>query len=177
MTLRARRPMCAVVLFLATIGCAPTQPHPRFSTVERGGFPAADPGSRYRVSVSSEGREVRNPEAQLVHRVRLTAVQASNLQTSWRKRPESIWSGTAERDSFGEPLGVRIEALVGDGATGDIGWRAGDLITAVGKLHTISTTDVGVLFEQLATTGSASVTLIRDGVPHKILYYVERPVH
>ena len=145
-----------VCLLFALTACTSKKP----PQIERG-------GEGYKVSVKSDGKEVKNFSQQLVHRVSLSRSEFDALIDDW---PKGLpFNSKSEYDSRGKPSGLRITQMR-SATSPHMGLQKADLVTAVGTTHTYKTRDVWQLFRQLSISREATLTLVRQGKPHKILY-------
>ncbi len=126
-------------------------------------------GHDYQVSVYSDGKEVKDFKTALVQRLILSPQAIAALSRNQRPLPVA---GKQERDNRGQTSGVRISA--GDNPRGlaMFGFRERDLLTAVGARRAESIDDLRSIVSVLTREKVASVTLERNGKPHKILYYL-----
>ena len=124
----------------------------------------------YKVSVKSDGRQVSNYSQRLVHRVTL---QSTDLLRLTENGPKGLpFSAKTNYDNNGKPAGVRVVKVTTDKNAPRLGLQPKDLITAVEKSHTNSTNDMWQLFKALQKHRKATLTLVRGGKPHKILYSI-----
>jgi len=129
-------------------------------------------GHDYRVSVYSDGKEVKDFNSALVDRLILSR-QAMEILSS--KQSAIPLSGRPERDNRGQSSGVRITAGENPKGLAMFGFREKDLLTAVGTRRAQSIDDLRYIMPALEKEKMASVTLERNGKPHKILYYLSDP--
>jgi len=149
-----------LLVFLFTVGCQSKRP------------PKPKAERNFKVSVSAGGAEIENFEQRLVHRVALTPQQLNILA---RRGPGTLnvpFGSIGEFDREGNSMGFRLVASRDPARYPNLGLRAGDVITAVGKRRASSVKDLWDVFNAVREDGTASVTLIRDGSPHKILYSI-----
>lgn len=125
----------------------------------------------YAVTVSSGGKELRDFSAPLVHRVSLKKGTVAEILKFWPKRLDLPFDGTTERDNRGKVMGVRITSVKPKRDLKSLGLRKGDLLTAAEQKLMTTTRDFIQVFDALKQSGLGTVTLERDGKPHKILYY------
>ncbi|MFN8392420.1 MAG: PDZ domain-containing protein [Bdellovibrionota bacterium] len=148
--------------FMAFVGCSSNPPEPNYEV-------RAD--HQFKVSVYSDGREVKDFNAPLVHRVDLTAAQLAQIGGTPMKLP---FQASSEKDGLGKVSGVRVlRPKAGDNPS-MLGLQEKDLVTAVGTVRVKSVDDFRTLFDQLRGSKSASITVERQGKPHKILYYLSQ---
>jgi len=146
------------ILVLLVTGCGST-PNPKPEPMiieEQGGF---------RVSVKSNGREVKDFESDLVHHVLLNSGKVAEAKTELR-----AVSAQDAVDQFGKRYGFRIS-----GSSDTLGLRPRDIVTATGKKSAPTLEDlvtlVGTLPKGTAEAGEApiSFTFDREGRPHKTI--------
>ena len=162
--------LCVGLLCCAT-GCVPHQS--RFSK-----FPVAkqrvakqQPVDRkFEVTVTAQGDAVVQPERQLVHRITLSRGQLQELARMWPKKAPVI--AELENDQFGVVLGLRVTAVLDPSHSSLLGLRLGDLITAIGKEHANQRQGMLMLLDTLAKVDKETLTLVREGQPHKIFYHL-----
>ena len=82
--------------------------------------------------------------------------------------------GVSELDREGRVTGVRIVASKRGGNPALIGLREKDLVTAVGMKPMRRIEDLRALALDLECEKASSLTLERNGKPHKILYFISR---
>lgn len=109
-----------------------------------------------------------------MHRVYVDRLELTQLQSGWPASVKSKLQGETEFDHRGVPMGVRIVASRSEAGREVLGFKVGDLITAAGTRHLRSVEELETVLEELAERRQASATLVRDGRPHKILYYLGR---
>lgn len=125
--------------------------------------------ARFSVSVNGEPAAAYN--SPLVHRVSMTERQLALLLPG----PRGLilpFTGTVHRDGAGAIMGVQLSGM----RTGNypvLGLREGDIITAVNTTPARQIEDISELLHTLRAQRTASMTLLRTGRPHKILYYLE----
>ena len=126
----------------------------------------------YHVSVYSDGKEVKDFNSALVERL-IISRQAIDILNS--KQTQIPVSGKPERDNRGQSAGVRISTGVNPKGLSMFGFREKDLLTAVGNRRAESIDDLRYISPTLEKGKVATVTLERNGKPHKILYYLSDP--
>lgn len=127
----------------------------------------------YRVSVSKEGRALSNFEQELVHRVQVTQREIDAVLSKWPAQLNFPFSGVVVPSGASGVLGLRVVFDVSHTAGGFTwGLASGDLITAVGTVPVVKMNDLIKLVSELRSNRRASLTVQRDGVPHKVLYYL-----
>lgn len=129
-------------------------------------------GERYQVSVSAGGREIRDFSTPLVHRLSLPSRAVDQMLKAWPDRVDVPFDGSTARDTRGKVMGVKVARLRSTQATELLGLRQGDIVTAVNAKRATTVRDMGVLLNELREKKSATLTLEREGRPHKILYYL-----
>ena len=123
----------------------------------------------YKVSVYQDGKEVKNFQAPLVQRVDISNAMLNALA----KAPGDLqFNGVREKDNRGKISGLRIHAGKGAQAVSALGLKEKDLVTAVGQKRVQQMEDFRFLAKELNETKTSSLTLEREGKPHKILYYI-----
>ncbi len=125
----------------------------------------------FAVTVTSGGKELRDFSAPLVHRVSLNKQTVDEILKFWPKRLDLPFDGTAERDNRGKVMGLRITAVKPKRNINALGLRRGDLLTAAETKLIATPRDFIQVFDALKQSGLGTVTLEREGKPHKILYY------
>ena len=125
----------------------------------------------YSVTVSSGGKELQDFSTPLVHRVSLKQRTIDEILKFWPKRLDLPFDGTAERDNRGKVMGLRITTLKPKRDLGALGLKKGDLLTAAEQKLMTTPRDFIHVFDSLKESGLGTITIERDGVPHKILYY------
>ncbi len=136
------------------------------------GFAGAE--SEFKVRVVSGGEVQRDLEQELVHRVELSKEDIRTALRSWPTSLQIPFSGKVQRDAQGELIGVNLSATTQTSMLPRLGLEDNDLLTAVGKKRAESIKDLYFLFEALADKNFASVTVQRNGKPHKILYFLQK---
>ncbi len=123
----------------------------------------------YKVSVTTDGEEVGDFSTNLIHHINVRPKQLEITQSKWfnTENIESVTEYTAAK----EVIGFRLVVYRSEVAE-VLGLKQGDLITAVGKVLGEDIADMRALFRDLNTTGKATLTMQRDGKPHKMLYYL-----
>lgn len=128
-------------------------------------------GQKFKVSVTSGGREVKDFNEKLVQRVAIGPDQVEEVLKMWPEKVLVPFDGVAARDGRGKVMGVRVGKMR-SGSPTNLGLRPGDIVTAVNAKHASTVRDLGYLFVALREQKTASLTFEREGKPHKILYYV-----
>ena len=129
----------------------------------------------YRVSVYSDGREVKNFSQPLVQRVTLSS---QDLLRFLSLRPEGfsqVFQTKVERDRSGSVRGFRLVAATEPSDYARFGLQPGDIVTAIGAKRAESVSDFSELFSGLRARGRSSMTLERNYQPHKVIFYVQGP--
>jgi len=128
----------------------------------------------YNVSVSTDGKPVNDFDKRLVHDVVVPAGALAAIG-KYQSSLEVVFVSEPELDLRGSVVGVRLlGSRSGLDPMTTFGWLKNDVITAVGLRHVRRVADLGALITQLQQQQAATLTLIRDGAPHKILYTVRR---
>jgi hypothetical protein len=124
----------------------------------------------FQVTVKSDGKEVKDSNASLIHRVTLSPTELATVGRL--TKPES---GTIrlkrESDNRGGTIGLRIQLASPEQAK-LLGLQNNDIVTAVGKTGATKLRSLEPLVQGLQAKKSETLTLIRGGKPHKILYYL-----
>lgn len=125
----------------------------------------------YHVSVYSAGNEVKDFGDRLVHYVTLSPADVEKLISD---KGEAIlpFDGIMEVDHKGQPSGFRIEQAFDRGRTERLGFREDDIVTAIGRTRSTSIADMDKFVQALRENREETITIIRDGQPHKLLYSV-----
>ncbi len=126
----------------------------------------------FKVSVSTDGEDVSNFKTPLVHRVSVTPQELRRYLSAERNALVLPFQARKVRDLKGGVKGIRVVKIISGKRTA-LGLLENDLLTAVGRKHLSGLQDLGKLFSQLQTEKQASLTLEREGKPHKILYYLD----
>ena len=129
-------------------------------------------GSGMKVSVSTNGTPVKNFQDSLVHRIDLTALELARFQNPHTQRLQLPFTAQPERDGRGKTMGVRIPKGSDSKQVAKLGLKPDDLITAVGRKIAHQTEDLSNLFVELRKKKMSSMTVERNGVPHKLLFYL-----
>lgn len=129
--------------------------------------------NKYTVSVATSEGPVQNFEQRLVHRKTLPQAFVEPLRVSAGHQLSKYFSAQAELDQLGNAAGLRIVSILDRTARDTLGLQLGDLITAVGTSHVASVKDFARVFEYLHQNRQASITLVRNGKPHKVFYYLQ----
>jgi S1-C subfamily serine protease len=127
--------------------------------------------SDYKVSVRTNGAAVTNFNQELVHRVPIPEAAAKTGQRTPPGKGRLPFSAKAEKDQFGKIAGLRVtqvDAKAPPGAA--FGLKNGDLVTAVGKKLATSPSDFRIIYEDILSKREASITVLRKGSPHKLLF-------
>lgn len=125
----------------------------------------------YQVKVTSNGRVVDDFEQRLVHRVDLPKQSALQMHQAIRQRKSLPFRANIERNLQGSISGARLQPP-NSRVFELLGLLPQDLVTAVGKTQIRSLGDLQLLFSSLADSNEVSMTFIRKGRAHKLLYRV-----
>lgn len=125
----------------------------------------------FEVSVKADGKAVSNHEQKLVHRVELAQKDLDQVMSTWPERLNIPFSSEAEKDVRGDVVGLRLSWS--GSALPTLGLQDGDVLTAVGKRHAQNLRDLSGVIFALENRELASVTIERQGQPHKLLYYLK----
>ncbi len=122
----------------------------------------------YQVAVYSDGKEIKDFNQSLIHRMDITPKVVAAMSASGSTLP---FDGKPEKDARGNVTGVRVANARGTNLA-LLGLRDKDLVTAVGNSRARSIGDLKKVFIELKTQKSASLTIERSGKPHKMFYYL-----
>ena len=137
-------------------------------TVQDEGQFLPDTAHNFKISVSTQCKQVERPEEPLVHRIVLNSSVVHDFVAKGKPGSSSLAAGV-ERDNNGRLAGVRISSLTQASALARIGLKNNDLVTAVGKNKLKAVEDLWSVFDDLDSKGHATLTIERNGMPHKIL--------
>ena len=129
-------------------------------------------GSGMKVSVSTNGAPVKNFQDSLVHRIDLTAQDLARFHNPHTQRLQLPFTALPERDGRGKTMGVRIPKSADSKQVAKLGLKPDDLVTAVGRMIAHQAEDLANLFVELRKKKMSSMTVERNGVPHKLLFYL-----
>lgn len=135
--------------------------------------PAAKRDGQFKVSVSTDGKPVEDFKQPLVHRIRVRPAELRSISGAQGKAMSLPFNAKRVIDLQGKIKGIRVLNVRPPYGTQVLGLQNNDLITAVGLRHVDHPNDFSLLFNQLRSEKQATMTLERDGKPHKILYYLE----
>lgn len=129
------------------------------------------PDRSFRVSVESGGKPIENFEENLIHRITLTDKDVDTALASPSGGLNLPFELTRELDSTGAIKGLRVVSIQPGRGSLALGFRRGDVVTAVNKIHLKQPSELRTVFESMRERKLVSITLERAGVPHKILLY------
>ena len=132
-------------------------------------------GNKFHVSVNTNGRELKNFEEPLVHRIILSQVELELLKATPQNKLQLPFQGAKEFDNNGKISGLRVVQLDPLSKLPTLGLQNDDIVTAVGLKLVSETSDLIELITSLQNTKQGSITILRAGIPHKILYYLSDP--
>lgn len=155
---------CVCSVFLLS-SCAFLQPDPSSDFQQKR-------SGEFKVSVSTDGEQVSNFRTPLVHRVSVSPRELRAYLSEDRQALVLPFQARRVRDLKGGVKGIRVVKIL-SGKRSALGLIQNDLLTAVGRQHLSGLQDLGTLFTVLRTEKQASLTLEREGKPHKILYYLD----
>lgn len=139
-------------------------------------LPVVERGS-FKVSVREGSREVNDFETPLVHRIGLSRADINKILPTGSNTMKLPFKGRPLKDARGNISGVRLYRRESGprlkGSKFLLGLKENDLVTAVGVKHVKSYADLRMLLEMLLKEQHISVTLEREGSPHKIFYYLK----
>ena len=136
-----------------------------------GSAPVLEPvGDGYKVSVRTNGEEVPANSPALVHRVSVSEPQYETLRDLHRDgNVLDVIRTRTERDRRGSVAGLRVLSVPsGRSREATLGLRQGDMITAFSTEHAQHPRELYQFIEQLREQQRVSMTVLRQGVPHKI---------
>lgn len=125
---------------------------------------------RYRISVSSDGRKVRNLNQRLIHEVDLP--KSFVLRSAFAKDLGMPFTLKTEVDLRGHVAGLRVANTNYRSGSRSLGLLVGDLIMSSGKDYIRSTKDLNKFFARMLKDGGASLSVNRQGDAHKFIYTV-----
>lgn len=131
--------------------------------------------SGFQVAVYSDGKEVESTNQRLVHYFQVPAQVLSIVSREPNNGLNFAYSGETLKDSHGQIAGVKLKQKNDAYKLPTLGLRPEDVVRAVGKRPTKSEQDLRYLITLLESERSATLTLTRQGEPHKILYYLDSP--
>lgn len=166
---RKARGRFAAVCFAATVcvavaGCGATKTPASSDTV-----PAAE--HEFRVSVSTGGSTLQNPQEELVHRIALTKADRQLIGASWPTRWNLPFEVARERDAAGGVAGLRLlrprQAL----NLPSIGLAVGDLIVSVNHHPALDPAVLKEVLDEVGEDRECTMTLQRNGQAQVNIYY------
>jgi len=122
----------------------------------------------YHVSVTSGGEKVENFNHSLVHRVGISQASLERLESDFKKKQKS---SVVRKDLAGNIIGLSI--AMDSWFLRSLGLRKLDIVTAINKDKATEAKVMDVLFSSLRSESSATMTIIRDASPHKMLYFIQ----
>ena len=150
----------SICLLFLIVACSPTGP-----VLER------DNGD-LKIQVKSGGKVVKNPETELVHRIDLSENDLNPVLTGSSKLKALGFKAKILRDAQGGISGILLDLRAENQNTQRFGLQHGDLVTAISGKLIGSEDDLETMFQQLQEQQKLSVTVMRDGEPHKLLYSI-----
>lgn len=148
-------------LTFASCGLLSSSPEP--GEIERSGH--------FEVKVKANGKEQRNLQETLIHRRDLDAETLSAVQ-SFSQRTEIA---EPRKDRQGGLYGLKVKKGLPPPVTQALGLEAGDIVTAFGAKRVEADMSFMEYLLSLGALEESSVTLLRRGVPHKVLYSISHP--
>lgn len=130
----------------------------------------AMPQGNFRVSVTSGGKPVNDFQERLVHRVTLSKKDLAAIMPVPGRAPQVPFTGRVEKDGQGGIVGLKLTEVRTSDVLPTFGLQDGDLITAVGKKHPNEISDLSQIVLDIRKNSEATLTLQRNGKPHKIFY-------
>ncbi len=148
------RSLYFVILIFSVISCS--------SSVEK---PEA---SRFKVSISVEGKEVEDFNQTLVHRI---SINKNKLNSLFGDNPEDYNckdSLKVKKNYLKKPVGL----IVRDGID-SLGLEAEDVLVSLGSKTLFSKTDFWHLKELIEIEKSAELTILRNSKANKVIYALD----
>ena len=162
----ARRLLLSGLIAFFAAGCSASGDRPQL-------IRDTDDGKRFKVSVTTEGRQIKDYNQALVHRVQISKAAIDQMIQSWPADFRKLATTQNEYDTHGKLMGLRVVAAASGAKIAVLNLVDRDIITAVGVAPIRSENDILALFTDLKKNGSATMTIERGGTPHKFLYYVQ----
>lgn len=160
--------LVGITCVLSALGCAPSAS----SLIERQPVVQPKPTGEFKVSVAVDGKSVNDFSTELVHRMQVTPQEVKRLAATLPKRVNVPFGSVPEVSFTGDSVGFRLTPKRSSSESLTLGLRAGDVVTAINKTHPSSVLDFRELISSLQSDKRASITILRSGEPHKILYYL-----
>ncbi len=132
--------------------------------------------SKFKVSVQSSGKPVKDFSTPLVHRITVSKYDFNRYTRSKvGGKPEILTTFQPVHTAGPKSPVYGLKLIAVSGATGGsaLGLQLNDIVTAVGPDHVVKSSDFQQLFQHLLKDKTVSVTLMRGGKPHKIIYYLD----
>lgn len=123
-----------------------------------------EPG-RFKVTVSTDGKEVKDYNQSLVHRVTLNKKDLRKLFGNSPEKFNCKSSLKTKKDFEGKAIGLKVKP---EGIE-SLGLEGEDVIVAIGANAVNNKEDFWHLKELIEIKGEAELTIIRNGRPNKIL--------
>lgn len=143
-----------LIALLFLTGCSSSAPH-----IEQTG--------NYKVTVVSDGEEVKDFNNALVHRITLSDFQIEIMKEKFNQ-PEKIKLKN-EKSLAGDIVGVfPISSDVQ--LFRQLAFERGDVLTAVNRQRITAESFAKLFFESLKQNQETTMTIQRRGIPHKLIY-------
>lgn len=126
----------------------------------------------YKVSVSVDGKSVKNFDEQLIHRIQLSTVDLSHLISAWQNRERRPIRTAPVADTSSIFMGLQVTAVDLNPNLPALGFQVGDRITAIGNDRKVTEDSLAKVFDETSVSGEGSLTIERNYRPHKLIYYV-----
>jgi hypothetical protein len=139
---------------------------------------APTPKRNFQVSVKQDGQAVTSFSESLVHRFALSLEDASLIFGPAPEHMNFPYALKPKADLRGGIVGFEVietfetRARLESGMS-SLGLQIGDLVTAVGKMRITHEQDLWHIYDLLKLKKQASLTIERDGMPHKFLYFLK----
>ena len=154
------------ILLASLIGCSTTSR----PVLERVAPTRPKLSGNYKVSVAVDGKPVETFREKRVHYMQLSPNDLRALGRHLPKRVNVPFGSVPEISAAGEMVGFRVVAKPGASRAMTMGLQEGDVVTAVNTAHVTSILDLKKLITALNNDKRASMTFLRNGEHHKILF-------
>lgn len=141
---------------------APNSHTDRKSVIESSG--------EYEVTVSANGKQVKNHGRKLVHYVGIGRGDVDRIATSGQSGKFSAAGLVPEVGPDQKVAGLRVGQPRDQLELSRLGLQPGDLITSFGMQHPSTEGSAIEFYRSIGDSKSASLTLLRQGEPHKVFY-------
>lgn len=148
------------------------------SFIACGSSPPPKPPRQYEVSVKQDGKPVETFSESLVHRVGVTKAEIMEIFGPAPEHMNLPFALKPKADLRGGIVGFEVVETFEsrsrlDRGMSSLGLRIGDLITAVGKMRIGHEEDFWHIYDLLKLNQQATLTIEREGRPHKFLYFLK----